>query len=491
MAVKCVQTRNERAKCLLLIGLAAFIPWDKAAAQHPLTLAEAVRRALLRGFEMEIGSWEVAVSREEVAVARSAFDPRISAEMGKSVSRAAAREPPAASTSAASTSAIGISKGLSSGATLGIATTLDRSKVNPAISPLNPAYASGVSLALRQPLLQGFGSSVNEAGIRAARIGADSAESGHTARALDVVRETEAAYDALAGARAESEVLGASLDLAIRLEIETQGRRVAGTATRLDMLQARLGVSRAREAVGLARAAAASAEEALLALTGRFELDSAIGEVHLPDVESPRTAEIAQSYRLALQREPGLLSARAALDLARLDVARARDALRPRLDLDLALGLAGDESSAGGAVDAALRSQRSSWQAGVSFTYVVGREGERGRYRQAEAAFRRQSLVVQLMQQELELRIRDAVRAIATGERSVALAGEAVRLAEEQLGAAFARFRAGLGTSRDVLEAQVDLQLARQSRLRARLATRDAAGRLRRLEGSGLEHYGL
>jgi outer membrane protein TolC len=106
-------------------------------------------------------------------------------------------------------------------------------------------------------------------------------------------------------------------------------------------------------------------------------------------------------------------------------------------------------------------------------------------------ALRRQRLVVQKMEQDLEVGIRDAVRAIATGERSVSLADEAVRLSGEQLGAAFARFRAGLGTSRDVLEAQVDLQVARQSRLRARLATREAAGRLRRSEGSGLEYYGL
>jgi outer membrane protein TolC len=491
MRMKRARDFDGPARCLILVGLGLFISCGSAAAQQPLTLAETVRRALHRGFQMEVGSLDVAISREEVVVARSAFDPRISAEVQESVSRVAARGPLPASTSAGTTSAIGISKSLSSGATIGIATTLDRSRSNSAISLLNPAYASGVSLALRQPLLQGFGSSVSAAGLRAARIGAASAEADQTARALDVVRAAEAAYDRLAGARAEAAVLGASLDLALRLEIESQSRRAAGTATRLDVLQARLGVSRAREGVELASAAVASAEEALLALTGRFELDEAVGEVSFPDIEPPHTGDIPHSYRQALQREPGLLSARAALDLAQLDVTRARDALKPRVDLDLALGFAGDEGEAGDAVDAALQSQRSSWQAGLSFTHVVGREAERARYRQAEAALRRQRLIVQMMEQDLEVRVRDAVRAIATAERSVSLADEAVRWSGEQLGAAFARFRAGLGTSREVLEAQVDLQLTRQSRLRARLAARDGAGRLRRIEGSGLEHYGL
>src|SRR5690606_254554 len=102
--------------------------------------------------------------------------------------------------------------------------------------------------------------------------------------------------------------------------------------------------------------------------------------------------------------------------------------------------------------------QRTSWIASLSFTYPLGRVGEKARFRQAQLSLDRSSVTLRQLEQDILVRVRDAVRNVQTARESVALAQLAADFAAEQYDAESRRYRSGLSTSRFVLEAQTDLQ---------------------------------
>ena len=87
--------------------------------------------------------------------------------------------------------------------------------------------------------------------------------------------------------------------------------------------------------------------------------------------------------------------------------------------------------------------------------------------------------------------VRAAVRNVETAQESVKIAALAANLADQQRDAENRRFRAGLSTSRRVLESQTDLEAARVAELQAKLDLRVALSALYRIEGSALRRYGI
>jgi outer membrane protein TolC len=101
----------------------------------------------------------------------------------------------------------------------------------------------------------------------------------------------------------------------------------------------------------------------------------------------------------------------------------------------------------------------------------------------------REQTRLQQLDQDLVVDVRSAVRAVETNRESVAISGLATQLSERQYELERARFNAGLSTSRRVLEAQDDLELARVNELQSQVNLRIALAELQRLEGSSLTRF--
>lgn len=461
-----------------------------AAVERPLTLGECVQRALRHGFDLEIENFNVEAARESIVDARSQFDPLLSASISRNVLRFAGDTLLPRTRSESTSTSAGVSQRLTLGTDLALGTNLGRSEIDPASAALNPAYASDLTLALRQPLLKGLGTTVNKAPIRRAEIGLDNAERSYESRALDVIQATEIAYYVLSGSREQLGVFEASLSLAEKLLEEAKARNAAGMSTKLDVLQAEVGVANARRGILEARNAVQDSEDTLLSLMGRFELDEALGPTSVDEVNRIDLPQIESSFAMALQHQPEYAGARAAIDLARLDTTLARNDLKPSLDLDVALGVNGSDRTSRGAFSHTFAGDDNAWQAGLLVTYPIGRRGEKARYRQSQSRLTRQELQLKQLEQDILLDVRSAVRDIETNFQSVQIAAQAADLARQQYEAEIARFKSGLSTSRRVLEAQTDLQSARVAHAQSKLDLSTARSRLRRIESNGLEHYG-
>lgn len=463
------------------------------AAGPILTLEECVNRALAKGFDLEIEHQSLAIAQDNVPIARSTFLPIFSATTGKSVTRTAID--PAFGLPATMNSTIdagtGVSQRLITGTEFSLGLNNNHFGTDPAIAALNPAYSSDVTLAVKQPLLKGFGRRINSQVIRRAELGLSVADNNYESRALDVIQGTENSYYIVTGARDQLQVFRASLQLAQALLGEAQSRRTAGMATGLDVLQAEVGVANARRSVLEAQRTVRASEDALTALIGRFQFDTPLGPTRADEDTAEPAPTIASSYRLATERYPALRNARATLEIAQLDVSFARNDLLPSVDLDLALGFNGSDSTRRGSFSGITDPDGHNWQAGISITYPLGRVAEKARFRQSRYALTQAELREKQLEQDVLVAVRNAVRDVETSRESVTIATQAADLAQRQYDAETDRFRAGLSTSRRVLEAQTDLESARVANLQARLDLQTARAALRRLEGSSLQRYGI
>jgi outer membrane protein TolC len=456
----------------------------------PLTLEECVQRALEHGFDIEIQRYNPAYAKDAVDVARGAFSPTISLNGSQSHSNTGPVGGEAGIKADARDARLSATELLKTGTTVAVSTDLSRSASNPSslFSFYNPVYNSDLTVTVTQPLLRGAGTTVTTATLNRARIGQTRAGYDFHARVLDVVQETEAAYYSLVYAREQLLVFQMSLDLANRLLEEAQAKKTVGTATDIDVLQAQVGVANARSNVLSGEKSTKDTADALLALIGRFELDTSLGKAKFDDFTG-QLPVIESSYQLALHNQPDYISARMQLDQMQLDLAVAKNSLQPTVNLDGILGFNGPRGSASDAFNATAERDNNSWEVDLTVSYPWGRISDKARYRQSLGILNQQRLTVRQLEQNILVQVRSAVRAVETNSEKVKIVALAAEFSARQYDLENARFSAGLATSRDVLQTQSDWQNARVAELQARITLQNSISALHRLEGSSLERY--
>ncbi len=461
-----------------------------AATSPGLTLEECVHRALAQSFDIEISRYNPQISKEGIDIARDPYQPVVSVTASRSHSRDDGTSSIPLSITDSSQASVGVTQQLYSGTTLTLSSQLDRSRIDPALTALNPAYNADLTIGVRQQLLKGFGFAANRAVVHAAEASYDAAQLSYKADVLTVVQNTEKAYYNLVFAGGQLEVHRASRNLAQVLYNEAVDRKNTGVATELDVFTADVAVQSARRQVLLDEQTLGNSRDQLRALIGRFELDAPLTPGPLPEAENALPV-YASVYQMAIRSQPDYLAAAAAVEEAKFNVVIARNGARPSLSVGGAVGLNSSRSSASSAVNDALANQGNSWQVDLSLTYPWGQLGDKARYRQSLAGLSQSEARLRQLDQNIQVQVRSAVRAVETNHESVIISTNATALAVKQYDLQKAKFDAGLATSRDVLQSQTDLETARLNELQARVSLRDSYSDLHRLEGSALQRYGV
>lgn len=464
------------------------------AAAPTLSLEECIARALDRNFDLQIQRVTTGQAQEAVTIADAAFDPTLEL----SASTQTSQQPTVVSSIDGVNSAglrnesrdvrAGVSQKLTTGGTVSASASLDRGESNSRNLFLNPAYTGDFNLSVRQPLLRGAGSEYARAAFRRAELGVDRANLDLKASVLVVVRNVEAAYYNLVFARQQRDVRKLSLELAQQLLEENRARRQTGVATDLDVLQAEVGVANARRSLLLADQTVRDREDALTALIGQFEFNQSLGEVSFENTAVPDVS-FDRSYKLARDSQPALASSALAIKQLEIDRETAKRNRLPSFDVGAGLGLNSREASFGDAATRTFDGDGYAWQVDLTLRVPWAQREDNARLRLAQSNIVREQTRLQQIDQDLVVDVRAAVRAVETNRESVAISGLATRLSERQYELERARFNAGLSTSRRVLEAQDDLELARVNELQAQVNLRIALADLQRLEGSSLTRF--
>ncbi len=111
----------------------AAVPPATAVQTGPLlTLADCIRLALGRGFDLEIERQSLSIAQDNVPIARSTFLPVLSATTGKSVTRTAETDLLAATRNDTVDAGVGVSQRTLPGTTLGVGVQNGRFDSDPA-----------------------------------------------------------------------------------------------------------------------------------------------------------------------------------------------------------------------------------------------------------------------------------------------------------------------------------------------------------------------
>ncbi len=470
-----------------------------ASQGHMLTLSleEAYELALKNNLDLQVGRYDVAKANAGILSKAGIFDPMLSAGVNGDWSRSPAATQLAGAQITESRNTrfnLGLDTLLPSGTSLNVTTTASRGETNSQFFFLNPRWNTNLNITLKQPLLNGFGTLVNRAGIVIARNTRAQTSEAFVLKVMNTLSNVENAYWDLVAARKAVAVKEESLKLAERLLDETRQRVKVGTSAPIDLVQPKATVAARQQALIAAKNVAGNAEDALKALLG-FD-QPAEWNIHIKTVDTLKTPAVhpvlSASIEKALKHRPDVRQELLALNSMRLNVNVARNQTLPRLDLQASYGWNGlggnltlvDRATGqviqkipGGLHDAyteLLNREYPNWTMGVTLGIPLGNHQAKANLIEQRFQLRQEKVRLEALRQTIIKQVRMAVRSLEDGAANIDAAAAARFAAEKNLEAEETKFKNGLSTSFQVLQIQDDLAQAELTELQARAAYRKA-----------------
>jgi len=240
----------------------------------------------------------------------------------------------------------------------------------------------------------------------------------------------------------------------------TRARQRAGTATRADVLQAQTAYSQSQLNTTQAQGDAATAR-GVLANTLGLSAEQPLSIATPPDLEASQVAQraVAQLIEVARTRRPDLAAAQAQVRAAQSNIKVQESAGKPTLSLFAGLGA--NAAAPGldpntGSIGLQLRIPLFT---GYQSTYQI---------LQARDQLEVQTATRDRLAADVSLDVWRAYQDLQTQGQSLSTTEELVASAQESYNAALARYKAGVGTIIDLLNAQSALASAQLQRIQAR-----------------------
>ena len=309
---------------------------------------------------------------------------------------------------------IGIGRNLTTGGSLSLQHTLGNENIESSFfggSPTpNPAYSANFEVELNQPLLRGFGDTVNLAAIRLARNAERSSVAELRSELIATITETERAYWTLVQAYRELIIYTGLLERGERVRDDIIARRVQD-ARQAQIADAVARVERRRGDVLRARQNLRRASDTLKRLVNDPALPVGSETLLVPSDAPPAqeiTVSLLDAITTAVAERPELDQALLLIDDSEIRERVARNARLPRLDLQARARLLGLDDSFDSAYDDSVATRFvDDWLIGAAFEQPIGN-------RAGEAAFRR----ARLERMQSVVNYRNAVQAVVLEVKS-------------------------------------------------------------------------
>jgi len=459
--------------------------------QLHLTLEDALRRALENSYAIEIQSFNPAIETTRVVEAEAAFD----AVMFSNINRSKADQPSASQLTANDrdqfTSDSGVRKLLSTGAVVTGSYSLSRVKTSLSFQDLNPAYTSGLTLDLRQPLLRGFGIDYNRSIINVNKNNKNISDLAFQRQIEDTLNQVEQAYWELVRARRDI-VITARLMADFEMIFTFIKARQTFDATPVQLATTRANLEQSRVEFIQKKAEVFNAEDRLIAAMNDPAINLADDIEIIPDtfpplarIEVDRLAEV----RTALENRPEIKEQSLVVKNAEIAVGRAKNQELPRLDVNLSYNIQGLSGTADRSFDEVTRHKFVSYVMGVQFEMPIGNRAPRAAHHRARLELA-QAKAAQRLEIELTiLDVNEAVRLIATRYDQIMPTFIAAEARETEVASIIARAeRKDFNTLTNELNARRSLAGARRTLIGAMVEYNIAIIKLEQAKGTLLRY---
>lgn len=500
---------------LITIAISLVLAIQAKTETIELTLKEALVLAMQNNRDIKIERFNVEGSEGEVTSEQGAFDILFSVE-----SSYTEREIPTASTFIESGTIdedeFNITAGL--GGRLPTGTFYDliqfsatRTETDSPIEVLSPNWFTDVSFSVGQDLLRDFGLDVNLIGVITAKRNSDIAINELEKRISEVFLSVEIEYWGLVGFIENLELQKKALELAKDLQRRNEIQVEVGVLPPISVTQAKSEVAARQVDVITAENRVEAIEDRLKNILV-LPLESRIVPVDDPSKKF-ETYDEHKILKEALNNRPEISQARLEVEKnEKLENFYSNQRL-PRLSVQGFLefqGLGGDENqnridfgggdlqpiseqfnSPGDAFDQLYDGDFMTWSILGVFSYPLFNWEARGDYIKAKADYNRTLIQYDKAIDDVNLDVRNSVRQIENSKRTIEAADISVDLSEQVLSNEEERLKVGIGTTREVLEAQRDLVDARVRQIRAVADYNIALARLERAKGTIIQSKGI
>ncbi len=403
----------------------------------------------------------------------------------------------------------GLNVGFSPGTQLNVNFDNSRYSTDAARYTYNPFVNSSLGFTITQPLLQGFGGSLNKRFIHIAQNSRRVADQVFRQQVMDTVAGIARLYTDLVSLNEDVKVKQEALRLAQRLYEDNRTQVEQGT-------QAPIEVTRANAAVAVSKQALISAEGLVrqqelivkTAITRRGLDNSQLLAAHIiptdtlnvPDEEPQKT--VSDLVAEALRNRPDLAGAGLQVANSQIGLKGSLNSVKPQLDLVGTLengGMAGDlnllTTVSGGAVVGGygtavgqiFRRNYPSYGVGVQLTLPVHNRVALADAARDELQVRQAQVRRQQLEDQIRLEVADAEESVLEARAAWQAAVEARRLQEESVSVEQQTFEVGLSTNLNVIQYQDYLAQARSTEVASKGAYMKARIALERATGTILD----
>ncbi len=332
------------------------------------------------------------------------------------------------------------------------------------------------TLTFSQPLLKGFGPELDTQPVREARLKERINLRAFRDSAAGIVDAAVSAYRGVLRERQRTVIAREALERARRQLGINRALVEAGRMASQDLVQTEADVAGKEYALIDARNALDSANSNLVN-TLDLEEGARVEPRPEPPVE-PERPDLEESLETAFARRTDWLTAEIGMELARMRLHSAENALLP----DLNLNAQADHRSG---------PDPTHWSVGLNLTVQLQDDEPRRALTRARNGMRRARMEIAERRQSIRIEVRRAVYDVAVALRQIDLARQARELAERKLDVERRKLQQGLSSAFQLGRFEDDLVTAQRRELDAVARYRDSLARLDRALGTTLDRWGI
>jgi outer membrane protein TolC len=418
---------------------------------------------------------------------------------------------------------VGVTQGFSTGTSLNASFNSLAQMSNSSRNTYNPYVSSNLGLTVTQPLLRGFGPSVNRRYIRIAKNNEKATDLLFREQAIETVAGVIRLYYDLVTLLDDVEVKRQTQSTAQKLYEDNQAKVEQGTLAPIELVRAQAQVAAARQ--DLANSEGFELQQELIVktlLSRRGTADPLLREARVvptTPIEIPPSEEttLPQQYiDEAFSSRPELLGGQLQIQNSEIALQGTRNQMRPELDLVGTLqnaGLAGQANPLapmnvttglpsnpadpalvggfGGTLEQILRRNYPSYAIGIQLNLPIRNRIAEADYIRDETQLRQTQVRLQQLQNQVRLEVEGAIIAKNRARAAYEAAVDARKLQEQSLEIENEKFANGLSTNFLVLQYQGYVAQARSTEVAARGAYVKARTALERATGKTLENHNI
>ncbi|HYW43192.1 MAG TPA: TolC family protein [Bryobacteraceae bacterium] len=403
----------------------------------------------------------------------------------------------------------GIQQGFSTGAQASVNFNNNHQNLNSLTSGFDPYTGSSLGLTVTQPLLRGFGNSLNRRFIRIAGNEQKITSLLFRQQLIATVYGVIRIYTDFVALSEDEKVKQETVNLAEKLLADTRAQVEEGTLAQVEMTRANAQVFSTRQDLINARGLREE-QEAILknVLTRTGNADPEVRSAHIIPTDPlnlPEKDEIRPMQDLisdALVNRPDLDQARLQIENSQIGLLGAKSLTQPEVDLVGVMqnnGLAGPANpfvsnpypgyigGYGTTLDQLFTRKYPTYGIGVQVTLPIHNRIAEADLARDELQVKQSEIRLRQLQNQARLEVEDALIAMRRARSSFEAAEEARKLQQESLEAEQAKFEVGASTAFFVIQYESLLAQAKSTEVAAKSSYVKARAALQRAMGSILD----